>query len=106
MVDKKLASLAAATLFAAASINPAHGIGIHGRGGCEAAHVPASCKFRHASFRGPAFVGRWEDFGRPFYPFRRLVIPYDGVGVFYEPHLSCWTWVPADLGWERVWECK
>jgi hypothetical protein len=36
----------------------------------------------------------------------QFVTPVDGVGVFYEPHLLCWTWVPAGLGWQRVWQCK
>ena len=36
----------------------------------------------------------------------QFVTPVDGVGVFYEQYLSCWTWVPAGLGWQRVWECK
>src|SRR5215469_6173339 len=106
LIAKKLASLSAAALLAAASINPARGIGLHRGGGCEAARVPASCNFRGASIRGAAFAGRWVYVDRPFYPYRRLVTPYDGVGVFWEPHLSCWTWVPADLGWQRVWECK
>ena len=53
---------------------------------------------------GSAVVG-----GSPFvglFPYRRFVTPVDGVGVFYEPYLSCWTWIPRDLGWQRVWECK
>jgi hypothetical protein len=50
----------------------------------------------HGGFvRGRAFVDR-----SPF------ITPVDGVGVFYEPFVSCWTWVPADFGWQRVWECR
>lgn len=106
LIDKKRAALAAAALLGAALINPAHGSGIHSARSCKAAHVPASCNFRGASTQGPELLARWQYVGLPFFPYRRLVTPYDGVGVFYESHLSCWTWVPADLGWQRVWECK
>ena len=106
LIDKKRAALAAAALLGAASINPVHGSGIHGARSCKAAHVPASCNFRGASTQGPELLARWQYVGLPFWPYRRLVTPYDGVGVYYEDHLSCWTWVPADLGWQRIWECK
>ena len=105
LIDKKRA-LAAAALLGAASINPANGSGIHSARSCKAAHVPASCNFRGASTQGPELLARWQYVGLPFWPYRRLVTPYDGVGVYYEDHLSCWTWVPADLGWQRIWECK
>jgi len=106
LIDKKRAALAAAALLGAASINPANGSGIHSARSCKAAHVPASCNFRGASTQRPELLARWQYVGLPFWPYRRLVTPYDGVGVYYEDHLSCWTWVPVDLGWQRIWECK
>jgi hypothetical protein len=57
------------------------------------------------SLENSVYVSRWEA-DRPHFPNRWLVTPNDRVGAFYEPHLSCWTWVPMNSGWRRVWECK
>ncbi|HEY6254779.1 MAG TPA: hypothetical protein VIY51_03205 [Xanthobacteraceae bacterium] len=107
MAYEKLAALAVATVIGAASITPAQARLVGGGGGAFAvAHVGGSSALRGGFVRGPAFVGRRAFIGRPFFPYRRFITPFDGVGIFYAPYLSCWTWVPTDFGWLRVWECK
>lgn len=59
-----------------------------------------------ASVQDPSVVDDAVHAARPLFPTRRLVVPYDRVGVFYEPSLSCWTWIPKNLGWERAWDCN
>ena len=101
-----LASLATAVAMVTASIDPAQ----TGSGRIalrdSAAYVQVGDGLRGAPVQNPRLVGQWDYAGRPFFPSRRLVTPYDGVGVFYEPFLSCWTWIPANLGWQRVLDCK
>jgi hypothetical protein len=134
MIYRKLAALAATTVVSAALIAaPAQARfgGGRGSGGFAVAHVvgrpfvsyrqfvppftPISAFYSygpsypsggvHGGFvRGPVFVGRSPFVG--LFPYRRFITPVDRVGVFYEPYLSCWTWVPTDFGWQRVWECK
>jgi hypothetical protein len=111
MICRRLAPLALSTvtgalLMAAPAQARFDGAGVSGGGGFAVAHVGGFSGFRRGFVRGPAFVGRSAFVGRPFFPYRRFITPFDGVGVFYEPYLSCWTWVPTNFGWQRVWECK
>jgi hypothetical protein len=68
----------------------------------------------------PGFVGRSAFIGRPFinhgffpgrhfafFPRRRFIAPFFGVGALYAAGAfsSCWTWVPTVYGWQRVWAC-
>ncbi len=59
-----------------------------------------------ASLQDPSLLDEGAYAGRPLFPTRRLVVPYDRVGVFYEASLSCWTWIPKNLGWQRAWDCN
>jgi hypothetical protein len=68
----------------------------------------------------PAFVGRSAFVGRPFinhgffpgrhlafFPHRRFIAPFFGVGALYAAgaYSSCWRWVPTVYGWQQVWAC-
>jgi len=109
MISKRPASLAVATVIGAALIAaPAQARfgGGRGSGGFAVAHAGGFSGFRGVFVQGPAVAGRSPFIGRPFFPYRRFITPFDRVGVFYEPYLSCWTWVPMNFGWQRVWECK
>lgn len=108
MACKKLTSLALAVVFGTASIGSAQARsnGKHASEGVEVAHIRGASGLRNASVPPPAWVGQWEFANRALYPHRTLVTPYDRVGVFWEPFLTCWTWIPSNLGWQRVWECK
>jgi hypothetical protein len=100
-----------------------------GSGGFAVAHVGDFRGVHGGFFRGRAFIGRSPFVSRLFVSHRQFVAPFtpisafysygpsyqsggqfitpvDGVGVFHQPYLSCWTWVPADFDWQRVWECK
>lgn len=129
MIYNKLASLVAAAVVSAALMTvPAqarfggfgggfggmHGGfgGMHG-GGFAAAHIGGFGGF-HSGFVGrSAFVGRPAFFhhgffpGRrfAFFPHRRFIAPFFGVGALYAASYSCWTWVPTAWGWRRVWAC-
>jgi hypothetical protein len=99
MARNKFASLALAALFATAAIGLPQS-----QAGDRRARGDDLGATRARAFSGLR-VRRWEA-DRPFFPNRWLVTPYDRVGVFYEPHLSCWTWVPMNSGWQRLWDCK
>lgn len=132
MIYQRPASLAVATVIGAMLMaTPAHARFRDGRGSGGFAVAPVG-DFGgvHGGFvRGRAIIGRsphgsrlivsHRQFVPPFTPISafysygpsnqsggQFVTPVDGVGVFYEQYLSCWTWVPAGLGWQRVWECK
>jgi hypothetical protein len=129
MIYKKLTSLAVATMIGAALIAaPAQarfggGGGMRGGGGFAVAHVGGFGGSRGGGgfVRGPAFVGRSAFIGRSafvnraffpgrrfaFFPHRRFVAPFFGVGALYAAgYSSCWTWVPTAFGWQRVWACN
>jgi hypothetical protein len=42
-----------------------------------------------------------------FFPHRRFIAPFFGVGALYAAgtYSSCWTWVPTVYGWQQVWAC-
>lgn len=106
MPNGKFAALGAASLLCAALAAPAQAR--PGCGGMRGGSLVAggqSCRHDQPIPSRP-FVSERAFLGRPFYPYRRLITPYDGIGVFYFPHLSCWTWIPTSVGWQRVWECK
>lgn len=69
---------------------------------------------RPAFVGGPAFVGRpfinrgfFPGRRLAFFPHRRFIAPFFGVGALYAAGIysSCWTWVPTVYGWQRVWAC-
>jgi hypothetical protein len=128
MISKKLAALAAATVMGAALIAaPAQARfggfggfgGMHGGGGFGGSHIGGFGGF-HGGFVGhPGFIGR-PGFvnhgffpGRrfAFFPHRRFIGPFFGVGALYAGYAgyagysSCWTWVPSVYGWRRAWVC-
>jgi len=130
MIDKKLVYIIAAALFAALIVSPAqarfgggggfHG-GFHGGGGFAGGHAFAGHAFmgrpgfvgrpfarnafaRSAIIRRPAFVHR--PFVRhAFFRHRHFVGPFVGAAFATGLAASCWTWVPTDFGWQRVWVC-
>jgi len=118
MIHKKLAALAAATVIdVALTAAPAQARfggfgGMRGGGGFAVAHVGG---FRGGFVGRPAFVGRSAFVnhgffpGRrfAFFPHRRFVAPFLGVGALYAAgYSSCWTWVPTAYGWRRAWVCN
>jgi hypothetical protein len=126
MIYKKLARVAAAAFIGATlMVVPAQArFGGFG-GGFGGMHVGGFGGMRVGGFGGgfvgrPAFVGRAAFIGRPFinhgffpgrhiafFPRRRFIAPFFGVGAFYAAGAfsSCWTWVPTVFGWQRVWAC-
>jgi hypothetical protein len=79
-------------------------------GGFAAPHVGGLGGFG----RGPAFVGRpgfanhgfFPTHRFAFFPHRRFIAPFFGLGALYAAsYSSCWTWVPTAYGWRRVWVC-
>ena len=120
MIYAKLAALAAATVIGAVLIAaPAQARfggfgGMRGGGGFGAAHVGGFGGFRggfvgHPGFGGrSAFVNHGFFPGRrfAFFPHRRFIGPFFGVGALYAAgYSSCWTWVPTAYGWRRAWAC-
>jgi hypothetical protein len=107
MICSGLASLAVATMIGALLMAaPAQarfgGGGVSGGGGFAVAHVGGFSGFRRGFVRGPAFVGR------PFVPYRQFVPPFTPISAFYSygpSYPSCWTWLPTDSGWRRVYVC-
>jgi hypothetical protein len=126
MIYKKLAALAAATVIGAALMAaPAQARfggfgGMHVGGGFAGAHVGGFTGFRGAFVGHPGFVGRPGFVGGSafvnhgyfpgrrfaFFPNRRFVAPFFGVGALYGASYStCWTLVPTAYGWQRAWVC-
>ena len=121
MIHEKLVALAAATVIGAVLIAaPAQARfggfgGMHGGGGFAVAHVGGFGGFRGGFVGHPAFAGRsafvnhgffpGHRFG--FFPHRRFIAPFFGVGALYAAgYSSCWTWVPTAYGWRRAWVCS
>jgi hypothetical protein len=105
MTYNKFASLALTALLATAAIGlPQAQAGDRRAGGDDLDRTQPRAT-SNTSVANSVYVSRWQA-DRPHFPNRWLVTPYDRVGVFYEPHLSCWTWVPMNSGWQRVWDCK
>jgi hypothetical protein len=112
MIYKRPASLAVAAAIGAMIIaTAAHARSPHvsrlivSHGQFVPAFTPISTFYSY----GPSYLsGVQGEFvrGRAFVDRSPFITPFDGVGVFYEPFLSCWTWVPAGFGWQRVWQCK
>lgn len=103
MVCKRLTALALATVIGAAPGAPAQarfvGSGIRGGGGLAVAHAGGV-----SGFHGEFVPGH-----RPFFPYRRFVPPFVGISAFYAygpSYPSCWTQLPTDFGWRRVWVCN
>ena len=105
MTYNKLASLALTALLATAAIGPPQAQAGDRRARGDDLDATQARASSNTSVANSVYVSRWQA-DRPRFPNRWLVTPYDRVGVFYEPHLSCWTWVPMNSGWQRVWECK
>jgi hypothetical protein len=65
--------------------------------------------FGRAAFVGRPFINRGFFPGRriAFFPRRRFIAPFFGVGALFAAgaYSSCWTWVPTAFGWQRVWAC-
>ena len=84
---------------------------MHGAGGGGGWHSSAF----HTGFGHPGFVG--HPFARHsffvhhghFFPHRHFAFfrhrHFFGVGVGLYAASSCWTWVPTQFGWRRVWVC-
>ena len=121
MIYKKLAALAAATVIGAVLIAaPAQARfggfgGMRVGGGFAGARVGGFTGFRSGFVGRPAFVGGSAFInhgffpGRrfAFFPNRRFIAPFVGVGAFGVglTASSCWTWVPTAFGWRQVWAC-
>jgi hypothetical protein len=82
-------------------------------GGFGGMHVGGFGGVRVGGFHN-GFVGRPAFFHRgffpnrrfAFFPHRRFIAPFFGVGALYAAgYSSCWTWVPTAWGWQRVWAC-
>jgi len=69
----------------------------------------------HTGFGHPGFVGHpsarhsfFVHHGH-FFPHRHFAFfrhrHFFGVGVGLYAASSCWTWVPTQFGWRRVWVC-
>ena len=111
MISKRPAFLAVATVIGAVLIAaPAQARfgGDRGSGGFAEAHVGGYSGLRGGLVRGPAFVGRSPFVGRPFVPYRQFVPPFTPISAFYSygpSYPSCWTSLPTDSGWRRVYVC-
>jgi hypothetical protein len=120
MIHKKLAALAAGTVIGAALITAPVQAGfggfggMRGGGGFAGAHVGGFGGFRGGFAGHPAFIGRpafvnhgfFPGHRFAFFPHRRFIAPFFGVGALYAAsYSSCWTWVPSPYGWQRAWVC-
>jgi hypothetical protein len=126
MIYKKLVALAAATVIGAVLIAAPAQARFGGFGGMRVGgsfagahfagvHVGGFTGFRSGFVGRPAFVGGSAFVnhgffpGRrfAFFPHRRFIAPFFGVGALYAAGYStCWTWVPTVYGWQRAWVCN
>jgi len=117
MTYTKLTLLAAASVIGTALIAAPHtasakmggmsGGGMRGHSGFAAAHIGGTGGFARSgvAVARPAFVNRPVLAHHAFFPHRRFVRPFFGVGAVYAAGYSCWRWVPTAYGLQRVWAC-